>query len=86
MEGFYFLVKFFFSYLYIKTCFSSSFFWIKYVQSIHSFHSSFEKHVLSQVLKDFSVENLEATPSTFLSKFSIYLKLLIIGVKFLHYI
>ena len=30
---------------------------------------SFEKHVLSQVLKDFSVENLETTAYTFLSKF-----------------
>ena len=30
----------------------------------------FEKHVPSQVLKDFSVENLETTPSTVLSKFS----------------
>ena len=29
---------------------------------------SFEKHVLSQVLKDFSVENLETTACTFLSK------------------
>ena len=33
-------------------------------------HFSFEKHVPSQVLKDFSVENLETTPSTSLSKFS----------------
>ena len=30
---------------------------------------SFEKHVLCQVLKDFSVENLETTACTFLSKF-----------------
>ena len=29
-----------------------------------------EKHVPSQVLKDFSVENLETIPNTFLSKFS----------------
>ena len=36
----------------------------------------FEKHVPSQVLKDFSVENLETTPR------SIYLELLIIGVVF----
>ena len=35
-----------------------------------------EKHVPSQVLKDFSVENLETTPR------SIYLELLIIGVAF----
>ena len=40
---------------------------------------SFEKHVPSQVLKDFSVENLETTRSTFLSKFSseIYLSRII---------
>ena len=38
-------------------------------------------------LKDFSVENLETIPSTFLSIFfpEIYLELLIIGVVFLHY-
>ena len=44
----------------------------KYVQkicSIHYLHFSFEKDVPYQVLKDFSVENLETTPSTFLSKF-----------------
>ena len=40
----------------------------------------------SQVLKDFSVENLETTLGTFLSKFSseIYLPGIIIGVVFLH--
>ena len=32
--------------------------------------SSLEKHVLSQVLKNCNVENLETTPSTFLSRFS----------------
>ena len=39
----------------------------------------FEKHVPSQVLKDLSVENLETTPSTVLSKFSfeIYLSRII---------
>ena len=38
-------------------------------------------------LKDFSVENLETIPSTFLSIFfpEIFLELLIIGVVFLHY-
>ena len=48
----------------------------------------FEKHVPSQVLRDFSVENLETIPGTFLPKFlisSIYLELLIIRVVFLHY-
>ena len=45
------------------------FFWEK-ICLIHYWHFSFEKHVLSQVLKDFSVENLETISSTFLSKFS----------------
>ena len=44
--------------------------------SIHYLHFSFEKHVPSQVWKDFSVENLETTPR------SIYLELLIIGIVF----
>ena len=54
------------------------FYWEK-ICSIHYLHFSFEKHVPSQVLKDFSVENLETTPSTFLSKFSseIYLSRII---------
>ena len=38
--------------------------------SIHYLHFAFEKHVPSQVLKDFSVENLGTTPCTFVSKFS----------------
>ena len=37
--------------------------------SIHYFHFSFKKHVLSQILKDFSVKKLKTNPSTFLSKF-----------------
>ena len=47
--------------------------------SIHYLHFSFEKHAPSQVLKDFSVENVKTTPSTFLSKFSseIYLSRII---------
>ena len=36
----------------------------------------FVKHAPSQVLKNFSVENLETTPR------SVYLKLLIIGIAF----
>ena len=42
-------------------------------------HFSFEKHVPSQVLKGFSVEDPETTPSTFLSKFcsEIYLSQII---------
>ena len=42
--------------------------------SIHFLHFTFEKHIPSQVLIDFSVENLESTPR------SLYLELLIIGV------
>ena len=71
MQGFYFLVKFGFALIYILQVYRkkpSSFFWEK-TCSIHYFHFSFESHVLSQVLKDFSVENLETTYST-LSKFS----------------
>ena len=45
------------------------FYWEK-IFSAHYLHSSFENHVPFQVLEDFSVENLETTPSTFLSKFS----------------
>ena len=47
------------------------FYWEK-IFSIHYLHFAFEKHVPSQVLKDFSVENLS----------SIYLELLIIGVVY----
>ena len=50
----------------------------KYVQFTTCIFS-FEKHVPSQVLKGFSVENLKTTSSTFLSKFSseIYLSRII---------
>ena len=89
MHGFYFLVKFCLVLIYIlKVCFKRSFSILlikKY--SIHYLHFSFEKHALSQFLKDFSVGNLETTPNTFISNFlvrSIYLELLIIAVLFLH--
>ena len=91
MHGFYFLVKFCLVLIYIlKVCFKRSFSILlikKY--SIHYLHFSFEKHVLSQFLKDFSVENVETTPSSLLSKFSCeiyFLELLIIRVLLLHYI
>ena len=45
------------------------FYWEK-ICSIQYLHFSFEKQVPSQVLKDFSVENLETTLSPFLSKLS----------------
>ena len=72
MQGFHLLVKFSLVQIYILKLYggkSSSFFW-ENMSSIYYLHFSFEKHVLSQVLKDLSVENLEATRSTFLSKFS----------------
>ena len=47
--------------------------------SIHYFHFSFEKHVPSQVMKDFYDENVETSPR------SICLELLIIGIVFYHY-
>ena len=53
---------------------------------LHAFF--FWKACTLSSLKDFSVENLETIPSTFLSIFSqksIHLELLIIGVVFLHY-
>ena len=53
----------------------------KYVQLIACIFS-FEK--LETFLKDFSVENLETTPSIFLLR-SIFFELLIIGVPILHY-
>ena len=81
MYGFYFLVKFFVVLIYIlKVYFKrSSSILLRKKHSIHYFHFSFEKNVLSQFLKDLSVENLETTPSTFLSKFSceIYLSRII---------
>ena len=54
------------------------FYWGK-ICSIYYLYFSFEKHGLSEVLKDFSVENLKITPSTFLSRFSckIYLSQII---------
>ena len=38
--------------------------------SMHYLHFSFEKNISSQILKDFSVENSETTPSTLLLKLS----------------
>ena len=45
------------------------FYW-EIICSIHHLHFLFKKPVPSQVLKDFSVENIQTIPSTFLSKFS----------------
>ena len=72
MYGFYILVKFCLVIIYILKVYfkrSSSILLRKKI-STHDLHFSFEKHVPSQFLKDFSVENLETTSSTSLSKFS----------------
>ena len=69
MQGFYFLIKFGLALIYILKVYLLRFYWEK-ICSIHYLDFSFEKHVTSQVLKDFSVEILETTPGTFLSKFS----------------
>ena len=83
IQDFYFLVKFDLVLIYILKLYCKN----SYC-SIHYLHFSFEKHVPSPVVKYFSVENLETTPSISLSKFrlkSIYLEFLIIGVVFLDY-
>ena len=82
MQGFYSLVKFGLVLMYIlKVCVKSPLRFIeeKYVQFIITCIFFNEKYVPFQVLKDFSVEILETTPSTFLSKFSseIYLSRII---------
>ena len=73
IQGFYFLIKFGLVLIYIlKACHkksSSILLRKKYVQS-HYVHFSVEKHVPSQVLKDFSLANLETTLCKFLAKFS----------------
>ena len=71
MQGFYVLVKVDLVIIYILKvyCKNSSSTLLRKICSIHYLHFSFEKYVPSQVLKDFSMENLETTPSIFLSKF-----------------
>ena len=70
IHGFYFLVKFFLVLIYtLKVYFKrSSSIWLRKKYSIYYLHFSFDNHVLYHFLKGFSVENLEITPSTFLSK------------------
>ena len=78
MQGFYFSIKCGLALIYILKVHrknSLQFYWEK-IYSIHYLHFAFEKHVYSQVLKDFSVENLETSPRF------IYLELLVIGVVF----
>ena len=71
IQDFYFLVNFGLVLIYILKVYrkKSSSILLKKICSMHYLHFSFEKHVPSQVFKGFSVENLETTPSNFLSKF-----------------
>ena len=78
MQGFYFFVKFDLILVYLLKVYrkkSPSILLRKNMfDSLLAF--CFWKHVPSQILKDFSAESLETTPT------SIYLELLIIGVIF----
>ena len=83
MQGFYFLVEYglvliciYVLKVYLKKSCSIL---LRKKCSIHYLHFSFEKYAPSQVLKDFSVENVKTIPNTFLSKFSseIYLSRII---------
>ena len=76
MQGFYFFVKSGFVLIYYRLIVKkySSILLRKYM--IHYLHFAFEKNGPSEVLKDFSAENLETTAK------SIYLMLLIIGIVF----
>ena len=68
-QGFYFLVKFGLVLIYSK--YPLWFYWEE-ICSIHYldfFFFFFEKHIPSQVMRDFSVQNLETTPRIFLSNF-----------------
>ena len=81
MQGFYFLVKIGLVFIHIPNIYRNtpSSILLRKIFSFHSLYFSFEKHIPSQVLKDFSVENLETTPSTCLSRFlsEIYLSRII---------
>ena len=90
MQDFYFLAKFDLVLIYLLKVYYKKYSSILLRKNMFNSLVAFflEKHVPSQVFKDFSVENLKTTPSISLSKFrvrSIYLELLIIGVVFLHY-
>ena len=66
MHAFYFLVKFCLVLIYILKIYFKRSSSILLINSVHYLYFSFEKHVLFQFLKDFCVENLEITLSTFL--------------------
>ena len=67
IQGFYFLVKFGLVLIYRLKVYRKKYSSILLRKNMLNF--SFEKHVPSQVFKGFSVENLETTPSNFISKF-----------------
>ena len=67
IQGFYFLVKFGLVLIYRLKVYREKYSSILLRKNMLNF--SFEKHVPSQVFKGFSVENLETTPSNFISKF-----------------
>ena len=72
MQGFYFLVKFCLVLIYVLKVYCKRSTSILFRKNMFNLLLAFffEKHVHSQVLKDFSFENLGTNPSTFLSKFS----------------
>ena len=78
-RNFYFLVKFGLVLIHVLRFIVKNLLRWEKICSIHYLHFSFEKHVHFQVLKDFSVENLQTNPCPFLSKFSceIYLSRII---------
>ena len=77
MQGFYFFVKFGFVLIYILQINRKKYSSILLRKNMtHYLQFVFEKNGPSEVLKDFSAENLETTAK------SIYLMLLIIGIVF----
>ena len=92
MQSFYSPVKFGLFFIYILKAYRKKSSWILLRKNMYnSLLAFFSWNACTlSILKDFSVENLETYPSTFLSKFSseiycsIYLELLIIEVVLLH--
>ena len=72
MQGFYLLVKIGLVFIHIPKVYRNtpSSILLRKIFSFHFLFFSFEKHLPSQVLKDFSVENLESPANNCFSKFS----------------
>ena len=91
MQGFYFSVKFGLFIIYVlKTYRKKSSSILLRKNMLNSLLAFFSCDACTfSILEDVSVQNLETTPSTFLSNFfflgSPYLELLIIGIVVLHY-